>query len=96
MKTIPFQEKQKNEKIKQCQNQHEETQIIMFRDKQKEVKINVALEYQLEFLELLKMDEPSIKIKFFKNELRQIDTIFLEILKNTTAKIISLIVHLYF
>ncbi len=81
MKTIPFQEKQKNEKIKQCQNQHEETQIIMFRDKQKEVKINVALEYQLEFLEWLKIDAPSIKIKFFKNELRQIDTIFLEILK---------------
>lgn len=61
--------------------------IIPFQDKQKETKINIAMEYQLDFLELLKLNNPSIKSRFSKNELKQIDTIFFEILQKYDQQI---------
>ena len=55
--------------------------IIQFQSKQNKVKINVAVEYQLSLLKLLKLDYPTLKIRISESELRQIDNIFLEILK---------------
>lgn len=54
---------------------------IPFQSKQNKVKINVAVEYQLSLLKLLKLDYPTLKIRISESELRQIDNIFLEILQ---------------